>query len=112
VLQAVAREIGTSPQAQGAGEPAAARNGARPPTPLPGYQVLEVTIDEGSPAAGRTLGAVAWPPGHVPVSVLHRHALQDPDPGRTLEPGDRVSLLAPAPGQPAPQRAEAGREST
>jgi chloride channel protein, CIC family len=116
VLRAVAREIGSAP-VRDAGRPpavqprddAASRPGTDgpapgPPTPLPGYQVIEVTVDEGSPAAGKELGAVAWPPGCVPVSVLRRHRLQDPDSRRTLEPGDRVSLLALAPGQPASPR--------
>ena len=34
----------------------------QPPDPLPGYQVLEVTISAGSPAAGQTLGDTTWPP--------------------------------------------------
>jgi len=105
VLQAVAGEIGTSPQ-RAAGPPsngAAPRHGtAQPPTPLPGYQVLEITLAPGSPAAGQKLGAVAWPPGCIPVSVLRRRGLQEPDPELTLEPGDLVSLLAPMPAPPAP----------
>jgi chloride channel protein, CIC family len=111
VLQAVARKIGSSPDraADGTGEAngngtapqrgaGAAAAAAEPPNPLPGYQVLEITIEPGSPAAGRKLGTVAWPPGCIPVSVLRRHSLEEPEPGRRLEPGDRVSLLAPAPG--------------
>jgi chloride channel protein, CIC family len=104
VLEAVAREIGSSPpqtipaRVSGGsprGRPAAS---APPPTPLPGYQVLEVTVEAGSPASGRALGALRWPPGYLPVSVLHHRSLQEPDPGRILAPGDRISLLAPADG--------------
>ena len=30
-------------------------------TPLRGYQILEITIPAGSPAAGRALGDITWP---------------------------------------------------
>jgi len=118
VLQAVAREIDPSPQPPA--EPA--RNGsasqhsagnpaAQPPTPLPGYQVLEITVEPGSAAAGRKLSAVAWPAGCIPVSVLHRRRLQGPDPEIILAPGDRVSLLAPMPEPAASPRGEAASTS-
>jgi CIC family chloride channel protein len=105
VLQAVARHIhaaeaGTAnPQAAAPapvlpGPPAAT---GQPPAPLGGYQVLEVTIPAGSPAAGQPLGAITWPPGYIPVSIQDARALRDPDPGITLAPGDRVSLLARTP---------------
>jgi chloride channel protein, CIC family len=113
VLHAVARQIGTSPPrpagpasngsaSRGAGSPA-----AQPPTPLPGYQVLEIAIGPGSPAVGNKLGAVGWPPGCIPVSVLRGRALQEPDPELTLTPGDRVSLLAPMPAPPVPPQPQA-----
>ena len=100
VLQAIAREIGTAPPQAGrpgAQAASAARPGqaTKPPTPLPGYQVLEITIGPGSPAAGKTLGALSWPPGWIPVSLLHHRSLQEPNPDRILEPGDQISLLAP-----------------
>jgi chloride channel protein, CIC family len=108
VLQAVAREIGTSPRrpagpgSNGSAPPHRARGLAtQPPTPLPGYQVLEIAIGPGSPAAGKTLGAAAWPPGCLPVSILRGRSLQEPEPELTLEPGDRVNLLAPMPAPPA-----------
>jgi chloride channel protein, CIC family len=108
VLQAVAREIGNSPpqvsgpvRATGAGLRASA---AETPTPLPGYRVLEVSIDAGSPAAGKALGAIAWPEGFIPVSVLRHRNLDEPDPGLTLAPGDRVGLLAPVRAVPAPRQ--------
>ncbi|MGO9504395.1 MAG: MarR family transcriptional regulator [Streptosporangiaceae bacterium] len=99
VLSAVASEVpGTAPP--GTGEQAAADAGgpagerpARPPEPLAGYEVLEIAIFAGSPAAGSALGTVSWPPGCFPVSVLHGRALQDPDPAMILAPGDRISLL-------------------
>jgi hypothetical protein len=99
VLSAVASEIGGAAP-PGTGEQAAADAGgpagerpARPPEPLAGYEVLEIAIFAGSPAAGSALGTVSWPPGCFPVSVLHGRALQDPDPAMILAPGDRISLL-------------------
>jgi chloride channel protein, CIC family len=72
-----------------------------PPTPLPGYEILEVTIGAGSPAARRKLRDVAWPPGSMPVSVLRGRRLRPATPDLTLAPGDRINLLAPAAGHPA-----------
>ena len=111
VLQAVARRMHATPgataQAQPAAEPVLPGRPAAPreaPAPLHGYQILEITIPAGSPAAGQTLGDTSWPPGWVPVSVLDNHALRDPDPGITLAPGDRISLLVPEPRSPGPAR--------
>ena len=95
VLRAVADQIGTSP-----GQ-AAGLSGSIPPAPLRGYQVLEVTLAPGSPAAGRALGRIPWPIGSIPVSVLRDRSLTDPDPALTLKVGDRVSLLTPVPGKAA-----------
>ena len=72
-----------------------------PPAPLHGYRVAEITIAAGSPAAGQRLEDVAWPPGCAPVSVLRGGRLRPVGPGTVLRPGDRVSLLVPAPGRPA-----------
>jgi CIC family chloride channel protein len=100
VLQAVARHIsaaqaGTAPPQPAAGPaPPGRHDDLRVPTPLGGFKVLEIAITAGSPAAGRKLGDITWPPGCVPVSVQDARTLRDPDPGITLAPGDRVSLLA------------------
>ena len=108
VLQAVARQMHAVPAAAQA-QPAAGlpvsgpQAGPRqPPTPLRGYQILEITIPAGSPAAGQALGDTTWPPGWIPVTVLDSHTLRDPDPGITLAPGDRVNLLAREPHHPQP----------
>jgi CIC family chloride channel protein len=66
-----------------------------PPAPLPGYQILEITIPADSPAAGQPLGAITWPTGWIPVSVTHNRQLGSADPGLVLSPGDRINLLAP-----------------
>ncbi|HEY2519255.1 MAG TPA: chloride channel protein [Streptosporangiaceae bacterium] len=69
----------------------------RPPTPLPGYRIVEVTLMEDSPAAGTMLSNVTWPPGYLPVSLLHNRHLRRPDPHIVLRPGDRIALLTPQP---------------
>jgi CIC family chloride channel protein len=109
VMRALAREIsgtcGEAAQAQAAaGQDHHGAQGMliHPPAPLPGYQVIEITITEGSPAAGRKLGDVPWPPASTPVSVLRGRRLQAPQLGSDLAPGDRVSLLIPAPPHPPP----------
>jgi len=100
VLQAVARHMRTARAATGQAQRAAgpALPGLRAavreaPTPLRGYQILEITIPAGSPAAGRALGDVTWPHEWIPVTVMDNRALRDAGPGITLTPG--------RPGQPA-----------
>jgi CIC family chloride channel protein len=105
VLAAIARQISTV-QAQtqqaplsngwdhgGIGDPP-----QHPPAPLPGYQFTEIAVTVGSPAAGRKLADVTWPPGAIPVIILRGCQLRPPDPEITLAPGDRVGLLTGAPG--------------
>ncbi len=103
VLRAIARQI-TTTQAQTAHAQITA-DGAHadpdsllqhPPTPLPGYQLTEITLTADSPAAGRRLGDVSWPPASSPVSVLRGRQLRPPHPQITLTAGDRVSLLTMA----------------
>ncbi len=124
VLQAVARHIrtaqaGTAQAGTAQPQPAAGPAPHGPhddlrqaPTPLGGYQVLEITIAAGSPAVGQALGDIAWPPGYIPVSVLDNRALRDPDPDITLVPGDLISLLARTQQnpEPAPPRGEPGSQ--
>ena len=119
VLQAVARHMHTAQADTAQPQPAAEPVPHGPqddlhqaPSPLGGYQVLEITIAAGSPAVGQALGDIAWPPGYIPVSVLDNRTLRDPDPAITLVAGDRVSLLARTkqnPG-PSPPRGEPGSQ--
>jgi CIC family chloride channel protein len=104
VLQTVAQKINTAQtqttRAQLAAEwalpdPESALR--EPSTPLRGYQILEVTVEAGSPAAGRALRTITWPPGANMVSVLHNRRIRDPDPALILSPGDRIILLTPRP---------------
>ena len=114
MLRTIARQItagqpGTA-QAQLAADgdhadPDSARQ--HPPTPLPGYQLVEITLASDSPAAGRKLGDVTWPSDSSPVSILRGRHLRPPDPQLTLAPGDRVSLLTLArSGSSVPDSAE------
>ena len=112
VLSAIARQI-TTTQAETAQAQVTANwehadpdsSLRHPPTPLPGYQVIEITITADSPAAGRKLGDVTWPRASAPVSVLRGHRLGPPRPEITLVPGDRVSLLTGAPDDAPPHPA-------
>jgi chloride channel protein, CIC family len=70
---------------------------SQPPAPLPGYELIEITVSGGSPAGGARLDTVAWPPGSLPVSVLRDHSYREARSSLILHPGDRISLLAPAP---------------
>ena len=102
VLRAIARQITVGQPGAADGDhadPDSARQ--HQPTPLPGYQLTEITIAGGSPAAGRKLGEVSWPRGGTPVVVLRGRHLRPPDPQFTLAPGDRVSLLTVTPGHSA-----------
>jgi len=101
VLQAVARQVHAAQSQAAQGQLAADwafpdphSTLREPPTPLRGYQILEITIAGGSPAAGQTLGTLSWPAGCKPVSVLHSRTMRDPDPAMALSAGDRIILLA------------------
>jgi chloride channel protein, CIC family len=104
VLRAIGRQLtaarAETTQAQAAADWDHADPGTlaqHPPTPLPGYQFTEIAVTADSPAAGRKLADVTWPPGATPVIVLRGHQLRPPQPDLTLAPGDRVSLLTAVP---------------
>ena len=108
VLRAIARQItaaqpGTAYAQLAADWDHADPDSARqhPPTPLPGYQLVEITIAGDSPASSRKLGEVTWPPASTPVSILRGRHLRPPDPQLRLAPGDRVRLLTVTPGDSA-----------
>jgi CIC family chloride channel protein len=109
VLRALARQVsGTQSEATQAQAAAdwdrdAGAVLSNPPLPLPGYQVIEITITAQSAAAGRKLGDVSWPPASVPVSVLRGRRLRPPEKEIALAVGDRVSLLIPAPQDAQPR---------
>jgi len=63
---------------------------------LSGHQIVERTLRPDSAAVGRTLGELDWPPGHLPMSILHDRQLVEADPTFCLSTGDRVNILVPA----------------
>jgi CIC family chloride channel protein len=93
--EAARRQTGAGPVHGGEETPP-----GEPPAPLAGYQLIELTLTPASPAAGAQLGSITWPPGTTPVAVLHDHIHRPPGPATTLHPGDRISLLTPAPASP------------
>ena len=99
VLRAIARQLGA---ARAEAEPDQDEEAPRPPTPLAGYQVVELKVTAGSAADGARLGRIAWPEGGVPVSVLRNRLYRDARPGLTVRSGDRISLLVPAAGRTGP----------
>jgi len=70
---------------------------SEPISPLPGYHLLEITIQEGSPGEGATLRGIAWPPGSAAAAIVRARRIRDPDPDLLLRPGDRIIVLASGP---------------
>jgi CIC family chloride channel protein len=102
VLRAVARQLAAAEPDIAAGaraaewaDPHAGTTGHDPHAELPGYRIVERTLNQNSTATGRTLGDLDWPASHLPVSVLHNRRLIDADPTIRLAAGDRVSFLEP-----------------
>jgi CIC family chloride channel protein len=103
-IHAIARDLGTltteGARAQLEADLAAAHQPTGEddsPNPLTGFRVIEVLLDDHSPAAGKNLGTIAWPPGHTPVSVLRHTSLREADPSLRLSAGDRIHLLVREP---------------
>ncbi|PZS38792.1 MAG: hypothetical protein DLM62_11810 [Pseudonocardiales bacterium] len=107
VLRTVAAQVAAAEPAIAAGQraaewadPQAGEAGHDPHTQLPGYQIIEYTLRSDSTAAGRTLGELQWPPGQLPVSIIHDRRLTDADPHTPLRPGDRINVLVHSPTDP------------
>ena len=103
VLRALATRISASEQeieqgALAAGfaatDPASAIH--EPNNPLRGYETLELRIPPDSPAQGRRVANVRWPPGCIVVAVTQDREIHAADPELQLHPGERVIVLAPA----------------
>ncbi|HUN77429.1 MAG TPA: chloride channel protein [Solirubrobacteraceae bacterium] len=78
-----------------------------PPTPLRGYELVELAVGPDSPALGRRLDEIAWPDGCRAVAVTEGREVRAAKPGMELRPGERVILLAPTP-KPAVAAAPVG----
>ena len=106
VLRAIARQLAAAEPEITAGQraaewadPHAGQANHDPGTQLPRYHIIEHTLPADSPAIDRPLSELPWPPGHLPVSILHHRRLIEPASGLRLAAGDRVHLLAPLPDQ-------------
>jgi CIC family chloride channel protein len=66
-----------------------------PPSPLDGYDAIEITIGPESPQLGRAVGDVPWPPGCLVVAVTEGSEIVSPRGDIELRVGDQVILLAP-----------------
>jgi CIC family chloride channel protein len=67
-----------------------------PSNPLHGYEIVEITLSRESPALGRRLGELPWPPGYLVVAVTERREIGAPQSDSELRVGERLILLAPA----------------
>jgi Trk K+ transport system NAD-binding subunit len=66
-----------------------------PRTPLEGYEIVEVAIGPESPALGRRIGEVPWPPGSIVVAASEERELVTPRSDIELRAGEQVLLLVP-----------------
>jgi CIC family chloride channel protein len=66
-----------------------------PSTPLHGYQILELRILPNSPAHGRDVGDIDWPPGCIVAAVTKGREIRAARPDLQLQSGERVIVLAP-----------------
>jgi len=70
--------------------------------PLGGYEIVEVSIAPESPALGRRLDQISWPPGCLVVAVTEGREIVPPHPDSKIRVGERIILLAPT-DAPQPQ---------
>jgi chloride channel protein, CIC family len=106
VLQALAQTVqrDTGPETEAGavaadfGKPDPEGSAHTPSTPLSGYQIVELGISRGSTAIGRTADEIQWPTGAAVVAIRDRDGAAVAPAGRVLHAGERVILLAPAPG--------------
>jgi CIC family chloride channel protein len=85
----------------GADDPSLAAH--RSSTPLTGYEIVEITVGANSPALGRRVDEISWPPGCLVVAVTERDAPVTSITDTILREGTRVLLLAPVGPRTLPQ---------
>ncbi|MGH2883642.1 MAG: chloride channel protein [Solirubrobacteraceae bacterium] len=68
-----------------------------PSTPLRGYEILELRIHRDSPARGRRVAEIQWPPGCIVAAVTQGREIHAGRPDLELQAGERVIVLAPTP---------------
>jgi chloride channel protein, CIC family len=67
------------------------------PTPLRGYELVELAIGPGSPVLGRQLDEIRWPDGSLAVAVIKGREILAARSDVELSAGERVIVLAPLP---------------
>jgi chloride channel protein, CIC family len=65
-------------------------------TPLTGYRIVEITIGANSPALGRRVEEISWPPGCLVAAISESDARVTSSRDTVLRDGERLVLLAPA----------------
>jgi CIC family chloride channel protein len=65
-----------------------------PSSPLRGYEILELTVSADSPARGRRIDELTIPNNCKIVAVTEGHQSHSSQTGVTLQPGQRIILLA------------------
>lgn len=86
-------EAGAQAAEFGADDPAAASH--TPSTPLRGCEILELRILPDSPARGRRIADIDWPPGCKVVALTQGREIHAASPELELRSGERVMVLAP-----------------
>lgn len=71
-----------------------------PSNPLRGYEILELRIHAESPARGRRVAEIQWPPGCIVAAVTQSREIHAAHPNLELQPGERVIVLAPTRKEP------------
>jgi CIC family chloride channel protein len=66
-----------------------------PSTPLRGYEIVELRIHPDSPARGRRVAEIQWPPGCIVAAVTQGREIHAGRPDLELHAGERVIVLAP-----------------
>ena len=93
---AAADEIERGAEAADYGHVDPAESVHAPSVPLRGYQIVELTVLPDSPAAGRRVQEIDWPPNVIPVARGTGATLVAARGDEQLRPGERVIVLAPA----------------
>jgi chloride channel protein, CIC family len=75
-----------------------------PSTPLHGYEILELRIHPDSPARGRRVAEIQWPPGVIVAAVTQGREIHAGRLDLELRAGERVIVLAPTGEQREPAR--------
>ncbi|MGH3155168.1 MAG: chloride channel protein [Streptosporangiaceae bacterium] len=104
-LRAATAEIEQGELSANFGAPDAQARLHTPSTPLTGYQIVEITITDGTIATGRRVGDVAWPNGRLVVATTHHGRTRAVRDDTELHAGDGITVLVPAGGEPGDQAA-------